>query len=159
MLGKQEAAQAALARYESRIQELKAVLGDRYQGKTISIVYFYFGRIGSIVKNSVSGLVLSDVGLQRPPAQDIVVEPWGYIEYSEEKLVEKADGDILFVATFNDDDEQFLNRLKQQPLWKSLKAVQQNQVHVVSGKHWNAYNKLAVDAIIDDLFKYLVGTS
>jgi iron complex transport system substrate-binding protein len=158
VLGKQTEGQAALERYELRIQELKAALGDRYQDKTISVVYFYFDRIGSVLKNSAQGMVLSDAGLQRPPAQDIVLdEPWGSIEFSEEEI-SKADGDVLFAITFTDDDEQFLQQLEQKPLWKTLKAVQQNQVHVVNGKHWNAYNIMAVDAVIDDLFKYLVNT-
>lgn len=157
VLGKQAEGQAALQRYEARIQELKAALGDRYQDKTISVVYFYFGRIGSAAKNSVPGLILSDVGLQRPAAQDIVVKPWGSIEFSEEEL-SKADGDVLFAITFNEDDEQFLKQLEQKPLWRTLKAVQQNQVHIVNGKHWNAYNVMAIDAVIDDLFKHLVNT-
>lgn len=157
VLGKQAEGQAVLERYEARIQELKTALGDRYQDKTISVVYFYFGRIGSVVKNSAQAMVLSDVGLKRPKAQDVVVEPWGNIEFSEEEI-SKADGDVLFAITFTDDDERFLQQLKQKPLWKTLKAVQQNQVHVVKGQHWNAYEMMAVDAVIDDLFKYLVDT-
>ncbi|MBF2046385.1 MAG: iron-siderophore ABC transporter substrate-binding protein [Elainella sp. C42_A2020_010] len=157
VLGKQTEGQAVLERYEARIQELKTALGNRYQDKTISVVYFYFGTIGSVVKNSAQAMVLSDVGLKRPKAQDVVVEPWGNIEFSEEEI-SKADGDVLFAITFKEDDAQFLKQLEQKPLWKTLKAVQQNQVHVVNGKHWNAYNIMAVNAVIDDLFKYLVGT-
>jgi iron complex transport system substrate-binding protein len=157
VLGKQEEGKAALARYESRIQELKAALGDRYQDKTISVVYFYFGSIGSVLKDSAQGMVLNNAGLQRPAAQDIVLEDRSSIEFSEEEI-SKADGDVLFAITFNEDDEQFLKQLERKPLWKTLKAVQQNQVHVVNGKHWNAYNMMAVDAVIDDLFKYLVNT-
>lgn len=158
VLGEQEAAQAAWENYKTRIQELKTALGNRYQDKTISAVYFYFGRIGSTVKNSFSGSILSDVGLQRLEAQDIVVEPWGYIEYSEEKLIEKADGDVLFVISFTDDDKQFIERLEQKPLWNKLKAVQQNQVYFVNAKAWQGGNMTAVDTVLDDLFKYLVNT-
>ncbi|MFQ4146036.1 iron-siderophore ABC transporter substrate-binding protein [Chlorogloeopsis sp. ULAP02] len=159
VLGKQETAKAAWQNYQKRIQEFKNVLGNRYQDKKISFVYFSIGKIGTYVKNSLPGSILSDVGLQRPESQDIVIEPWGYTEFSEEEL-EKADGDILFVATLTDSDKQLLEKIKRKPLWKKLKAVQQNHVYFVNGSSWlSGYDMTAADAVIDDLFKYLVPQS
>ncbi|NJK48121.1 iron-siderophore ABC transporter substrate-binding protein [Candidatus Gracilibacteria bacterium] len=154
VLGKQEAAQKAWDRYYQRIEELKLALGDRYQNKTISFVYYYYGRLGSETKNSFIGSILNDVGLQRPPSQDVVV-PYGSIDFSEEAL-EKADGDFLFVTTFTDNDEKNLQQLLQKPLWKQLKAVRQNRVYFVDNFTWVGWNLFAADAAIDDLFKYLV---
>ncbi|UKO96911.1 hypothetical protein [Nostoc sp. UHCC 0870] len=57
-----------------------------------------------------------------------------------------------------DDDQKFLEELKQKPLWKNLRAVQQNHVYSIDYLTWRAGNLLAADAVIDDLFKYLVNT-
>ncbi len=162
VLGKQEDAQQAWDHYYQRIDQLKAALGvgaaspeeNRYQTKTISLVFFYYGAFGSDVKNSFAGSILDDVGLQRPPSQNITT-PYGYVRFSEEEL-EKVDGDILFIMTFSDDDEKAFQELQQKPLWQQLNAVQQNQVYFVDQVTWEGWNLLAADAVIDDLYKYLV---
>jgi len=156
-LSRQEAAEQAWDRYNQRIEELKRALGNRYQNKTFSFIFFYFGRLGSDIKNSFAGSILNDVGLQRPPSQDVVV-PYGSIDFSEE-LLEKADGDFLFVTTFTDNDEENLQQLLQKPLWRQLKAVQQNHVYFVNSHTWIGWNLLAADAVIDDLFTYLVNNN
>jgi len=162
VLGRQKAAQQAWDRYYQRIDELKLALGvgtaspkeNRYQNKTFSFVYYYFDRLGSDAKNSFAGSILSDVGLQRPPSQDVIV-PYGIIEYSEEKL-EEIDGDFLFLAAFSKADEDRLQRLLRKPLFNRLKAVQQNHVYFVDKYTWVGWNLFAADAVINDLFKYLV---
>ncbi|NEQ28399.1 MAG: iron-siderophore ABC transporter substrate-binding protein, partial [Microcoleus sp. SIO2G3] len=40
-------------------------------------------------------------------------------------------------------------------LWQKLNVVQRNQVYFV-GVHWHYSDILAINAILDDLFKYLV---
>ncbi len=79
----------------------------------------------------------------------------GYIFIPEEEL-SKIDGDVLFIGVDNDVDEKFFNKLKQKPLWKTLKAVQRNHAYVVNLSTWRESNLLAADAVIDDLYKYLV---
>jgi iron complex transport system substrate-binding protein len=157
VLGKQDAAQQAWDRYYQKIDQLKSALGKRYQSKTISIVFFYYGAFGADAKNSFAGSILEDAGLQRPPSQNVTA-PYGYIRFSQEEL-DKIDGDVLFVMTFSENDEQLLQQSQQQPLWNRLKAVQQNQVYFVDQSIWQGYNLLAADAVVDDLFKYLVNTA
>lgn len=113
--------------------------------------------MNSEVKNSFIGSVLSDAGLQRPPSQDF--NPRGFISFSEEEL-EKADGDVMFVIAYggNESGEHNLSILQKKPLWYKLKAVQKNRVYYVDPTIWRARTPLAADAIIDDLFKYLVNT-
>jgi iron complex transport system substrate-binding protein len=64
----------------------------------------------------------------------------------------------LFVATWTDSDQEFLAKLKQKPLWQRLQAVQQNRVYIVSFSNWTGGSLLAANAVIDDLFKYLVNS-
>ncbi len=55
-----------------------------------------------------------------------------------------------------DSDKQIFKQLQLQPLWRQLKAVQQNHVYLIDGSTWGGGNLLAADAVIDDLYKYLV---
>lgn len=156
VLGRQEATQEVWRHYNERIKKLKQALGDRYKDKTISVVLFCCGgTIGSEVKNSFVGSILNDVGLQRPSSQ--LHNPKGFISFSEETL-DMADGDVMFVMAHGDGDtgERDLNLIQQKPLWKRLKAVQQNRVYYVNPIVWRGRNPFAADAVIDDLYKYLV---
>jgi iron complex transport system substrate-binding protein len=94
--------------------------------------------------------ILRDIGLQRPPSQR--GDFYTLDNISLERLSD-IDGDVLFLLNQGGVSEEII----QKPLWKQLKAVQQNQVYFV-GYHWHFLDILAVNAIIDDLFKYLVNT-
>jgi iron complex transport system substrate-binding protein len=156
-LGKQEVAEQAWNHYYQRVEKLKIALGDRYRDKKISITFFSSGIIVAQAKNSFPGSILEDVGLHRPKAQDIVTDGGGIPNISEETLKE-IDGDILFVLTYDSIDKSTFEAMQQKPLWKKLKAVQQGQVYPVDGSFWVGNNLLAADAVIDDLYKYLVNT-
>lgn len=155
VLGKQETAREVWQQYDRRIEQLKTALGDRYKGKTISVIIFCCGGINSEVENSFIGSVLSDVGLQRPESQRYNLQ--GFINISEETL-EMADGDVMFVIAYggNETGERDLNLIQQKPLWQNLKAVRQDRVYYVDPTTWRGRTPLAADAVLDDLEKYLV---
>lgn len=154
VLGKTGEAEKIWTDYENRTQSLKAALGSRYRDIEVSFVHICCGTIDIDLKNSFNGMVLDDVGLSRPPAQDIVSED-GLILLSEERLMD-IDGDIIFVAATTEESEKILAQIKQKPLWKNLRAVQKNRIYPVDYPTWRGGNPLAANAIIDDLFKYLV---
>jgi len=156
-LGKTAAAEEVWAHYEQRIQELRDALGDRYQDVEVSVVRVCCNNLASDVKNSFSGIILDDVGFRRPPAQDSAAG--GLVIFSKELIAEKLDGNIIFAIVDEGDDdnsEQAFEQLKKDPLWNQLKAVQAGKVYPVSYDIWRGGNPLAADAVIDDLFKYLV---
>ncbi|ODH01080.1 hypothetical protein A4S05_30580 [Nostoc sp. KVJ20] len=153
-LGKQDAEKALWDRYYQRIEKLKLALGNRYQGKKISFVTVGREQIYIDSKNSFPGSIISDALLQRPASQNID-STYGAFPISLEEL-KKADGDILFVTTFSRNGNKFLAKKQQEPLWKKLKAVQEHHVYYVDFMAWAATNMLGTDAVIDDLFKYLV---
>jgi iron complex transport system substrate-binding protein len=155
-LGKQEVEKALWERYYQRIEQLKLALGSRYKGKKISFITVGREQIYMDSKNSFPGSIISAALLQRPAAQNID-STYGSFPISLEEL-EKADGDILFVTTFSRTGKKFLKKKQQEPLWKTLKAVQNNQVYYVDFMAWAATHMLGTDAVIDDLFKYLVNT-
>lgn len=154
VFGEQEAAQKAWEHYYRRVAELKAALGEQYQNQTISLVSVSGGSMFSEVKGSFPDRILKDVGLHRPAAQDVIA-PANMLPISEEEL-DKADGDVLFVGMYTTDDRKKLEELKQKPLWQKLHAVQQNKVYPIDYMTWRGFNLLAADAVIDDLYKYLV---
>jgi iron complex transport system substrate-binding protein len=155
LLGREQAAEMALQQYDQRVQALKVKLSRRYQGKQVSFLSLYFNSVLAETRNSFSGSILNDVGLQRPPKQSVVL-PYGYTELSLEEL-DKADGDVLIVATFTEKDRKILTQLQQNPLWQKLKAVQQNQVHLVSAVTWLwGSDMLGANAVLDDLERLLL---
>ena len=153
-LGRQEEAQQVWSRYDQRIKELKKTLGDRYANKTISLVFVAPGVIFSEAKGSFSDSILKDIGLQRPTAQDVIV-PDSQLQFGEETL-EIADGDFLFIGGLTRDEQDKIQELEQQPLWQKLQAVQEGHVYTIDYMTWRGGNLIAADAVIDDLFKYLV---
>lgn len=154
VLGKTHAAKQVWVNYHQRIASLKSALGNRVQDLEISFVHICCGTIDIDLKNSFNGSILADVGLRRPAAQAVSIAG-GITALSEERLMD-IDGDILFVANDGEEAIQKLAELKQKPLWKNLRAVQQNQVYAVNYPTWRGGNPLAADAVIDDLFKHLV---
>ncbi|YAF94162.1 MAG: iron-siderophore ABC transporter substrate-binding protein [Nodularia sp. CChRGM 3473] len=155
--GKEAAAQQALNHYYQRIEELKKFLGDRYQNQDISIAGSAGSTMFAFTKASFAGSILRDLELQRPKAQNIVTPNGAIYNISEERL-EQVDGDILFFLNFGYEGRSAFERLRQKPLWNTIKAVQKNQVYLVDGYTWTGSNLLAADAIIDDLYKYLVNS-
>ena len=99
---------------------------------------------------------MSKALLKRPDSQNID-STGGSFPISLEEL-QKADGDVLFVTTFLNGGKDFFEKIQQDPLWKTLKAVQENRVYYVDFMVWAATNMLGTDPVIDDLFKYLVNT-
>lgn len=159
VLGREYTYQQAWNHYDRRIQEFQTALGDRYQNQKISYVYLPSLNqpiLFSELKNVFAGSILNDAGLQRTKLQDVVT-PTGYLLIPEEDL-SQIDGDIMFIGFYGDDEENSLKKLKQKPLWKTLKAVQQNHIYLVDLSIWRGSNLIAADAVIDDLFKYLVNT-
>lgn len=159
VLGKEEQAQKIWKHYYQRVNELKTVLGKRYQNKNISVVspssqWGFFIQ----AKNSFAGSILSDIGLQRPKLQDINTRT-GYITFQSEENLKMIDADIIFVLYFRKEDKQAFEETLQTPLGKNLKVVRQGRIYYVDGLSWNGGTLLAADAVIDDLYKYLVNAS
>ncbi|BAZ70681.1 MAG: iron-siderophore ABC transporter substrate-binding protein [Pelatocladus maniniholoensis HA4357-MV3] len=157
VLGREDTYQQAWDHYNQRIKELKVALGDRYQNQKFSYVYLEDSNnpiFISELKNVFAGSILNDAGLQRTEVQNVISSN-GYLFIPEEEL-SKIDGDVVFIGIDEDSDPKSFNKIKQKPLWKTLKAVQTNHVYIVNKSTWRESNLIAADTVIDDLFKYLV---
>jgi iron complex transport system substrate-binding protein len=167
ILGRGDAAQQVMDNYHKRLKEFKAAMGDR-QPK-VSVVRIYPNSINLYLRDSFPGTVLHDAGLARPPAQDLSADEAQrlannpiQIQISRE-LLSQADGDVLFIwtaeneAEANQEAQKKLEELQNDPLWKTLNAVQNNKVYFVPS-YWIGSGPLAANAIVDDLFEYLIET-
>ncbi|WP_081716913.1 ABC transporter substrate-binding protein [Leptolyngbya sp. Heron Island J] len=156
LFGKEDQAQQALDKYSQRIEDLKASLGDRYQNQTISVAGMAGPDMFAYTQNSFSGSILSDLGLDQPEAQKVDA-PYGAIyNLSEESLEQTVDGDVLFFLAFAEDREATFRELQQRPLWNQLRSVQKGQAYLVDNYVWTGSNVLAANAVLDDLYKYLI---
>jgi iron complex transport system substrate-binding protein len=155
ILDKEEAGKQVINNYQQRVEKLKNALGDRRYSKiSIANTSSEYG-IWSYGENHPCGSILKDVGLQRPEMQR---GDFFYIENISKEKISDIDGDALFFISWErKDDGKTLERLKQSPLWAKLDVVQRDQVYLV-GSHWHSSDILAINAILDDLFKYLVHT-
>ncbi|MEM1291724.1 MAG: iron-siderophore ABC transporter substrate-binding protein [Cyanobacteria bacterium P01_H01_bin.162] len=154
VLEKQKAAEQAWADYYQRIKELNKALGNRYDGRTISLIFVDSEGMYSEVKGSFSDSILKDIGLQRPAAQDVIA-PYSHLRFTEETL-EIADGDFLFIGGLTAEDKERVQEFIKEPLWQKLRAVQEGHVYTIDHMTWWGSNLIAADLVIDDLFKYLV---
>jgi iron complex transport system substrate-binding protein len=162
--------------YWQRLQKLqdslKAVSSD--QGLSfpfkVSVVRIYPDTLSLYFRDSFCGIILQDAGLLRPDAQDISAseakrwfsnEVQGSISLEQ---VEQADGDVMFVWTSEDSvaadqsAKKRLENLQTEPLWQQLNAIKRNRVYFVP-EYWIGSGPIAANAVIDDLFKYLVKPS
>ncbi|KAM3104393.1 ABC transporter substrate-binding protein [Phormidesmis sp. 146-33] len=75
---------------------------------------------------------------------------------SKEEIL-AIDGDVLFFLTREGEAgaKTVLGRLARDPLWQHLKVVQKNQAHLVSYQ-WHSGDIFAINAILDDLYQYLI---
>ncbi|MBF2050499.1 MAG: iron-siderophore ABC transporter substrate-binding protein [Elainella sp. C42_A2020_010] len=164
ILDKEDVGQQLINNYWQRIEQLQQALGlgaaspkeNRRHTLKVSIANTSSeSGIWSYGEKHHSGETLKDIGLQRPESQK---GDFFYIENISIERISDIDGDVLFFVSWErEDDKKTLGKLKQSPLWAKLNVVQRDQVHFV-GMHWHNSDILAINAILDDLFKYLVNT-
>jgi iron complex transport system substrate-binding protein len=121
-LNKPDQAEQMLADFEERA----AALGERIgTGKTLSIVRFLPGQIRLYSDKSFSGVILTDMGLKVPEA---AVGADTYAELSPEQVTE-AEADYLYVSTYGPEEDTDQEEVMGGPLWKTLSAVEADEVH------------------------------
>jgi iron complex transport system substrate-binding protein len=171
VLGKSEQVKQIMAKYSQRLEDLKAQIQfgtdtkNRLSQTQVSVIRLYPDTITLYTKPGFIGTILENIGLSRPPSQNLDLEKTqaltgSTIQYSiSTEVFDKADGDAVFIIVGNWDSKigKVLTSLKTDPLWSTLKAVQQRKVYEV-GDHWVGSGPIAANAVLDDLFKYLVKT-
>jgi iron complex transport system substrate-binding protein len=166
-IGQPEKAKQVMNDYYKRLDRFKQQMGDRLSHTEVSIACVYPDSITIYTTAGFNGTILQDAGLARPSSQALDAtatqqrDGESPIQYriSKERF-DYADGDVIFlIATRgNAGVNEMLNRLKADPLWSRLRAVQQGKIYEVPD-YWIGSGPIAANAVIDDLFKYLVNHS
>ncbi|NEO26173.1 MAG: ABC transporter substrate-binding protein [Kamptonema sp. SIO4C4] len=168
MLDREEKAEAVMTEYQQRVEELQSVIQAEYsQPPTVSVIRIYPDGISLYLRDSFPGTVLADVGLPRPPSQDVSATEAEKIANNpiqkliSRELIAEADGDIIFIWTGENiveekqEAQKQLTRLQADPLWQRLDAVKNGRVYEVPS-YWIGSSAIAANLIIDDLFQYLI---
>ncbi|NUR31959.1 MAG: iron-siderophore ABC transporter substrate-binding protein [Catenulispora sp.] len=151
-LGKESEAKAAVAQYEARAAKLGEAIKAKNNGKlpTVSVVRFVAGPTRLYQKSSFSGVVLKDVGLPRPPAEDV---DQLMLEISPEQIG-KADADLVFVTTSDDPSKTKETEVQGTSVWKDLPAVKEHRVFTVPDETWmSGIGVQAADQMLLDIAK------
>ncbi|MEU0096480.1 iron-siderophore ABC transporter substrate-binding protein [Kribbella sp. NPDC006257] len=130
-LGEEDRANEAITSYETAAKSVGASINEKAKNPTISVVRFVDGPTRLYQNASFSGIVLKDAGLKRPKSQDVD----GFAAEISAERIKDADGDAIFVATYNDEkglSKKTADQFKANPLWKPLAP----KVHEVPDITW-----------------------
>ncbi|WP_416147649.1 ABC transporter substrate-binding protein [Salipaludibacillus sp. HK11] len=151
-IGKTEEGEDLIADYEKRVEEFKAEMGDELETTELSILRPRADHVRIYLSESYSGQFIEELGFPRPAAQQ--EETFGK-EVTEEQIAD-LDGDVIF--WFERDPENIINtKLKEDPLWATLEAVQADKVYEVSPDTWlSGMGIQSRNLMLDDVNQYLV---
>ncbi|MEP0770336.1 iron-siderophore ABC transporter substrate-binding protein [Trichocoleus sp. ST-U1] len=151
-LGKTPEAEKLLRNYNQRVETFKEQMGDRFSQIQVSVVNFWADKVRIYMKRSFSGLILNDIGMLRPSAQNKDKNS----ENLSLELIPKMEGDAIFLV-LGEGKESKLNQFTNHPLWFQLNAVKQGKVYQVNSDAWiSSWGIIGANRVLDDLFKYLV---
>lgn len=149
-LGKSAEGEAAVAGFTERTEKLHDALGGAFN-EEISMVRFSPNRTRIYYKDTFSGLALSQIGFQRPAAQD---KDEFASEVTKERIPE-MEGDRIFYFSddLNSDDASAnLDEWLNDPLWLNLEAVKAGKAQRVSEIIWNTAGGIyAAHLMLDDI--------
>lgn len=66
------------------------------------------------------------------------------------------DADIVFIVLDPGSEKNF-KRYENNPLWQKLNVVKKRRVYTVDSGYWIFGNILSANAILDDIYKYVLG--
>lgn len=152
-LGKEKEADTALTAYQDRARKIGEAVTAKNGAKapTVSIVRFVDGPTRLYQPTSFSGVVVADTGLPRPASQR---DPKEVITEIGPELIDRAEGDHVFVCTYGDPATTQQKAFLASPLWKNLSAVKNNRVTNVSDDTWmTGIGIQGAHLILDDIAK------
>ncbi|GLQ57890.1 iron siderophore-binding protein [Devosia nitrariae] len=133
-LGLADEGAADLAAFDQRVARLRQSLGEAVD-EDISLVRFSPGRTRLYFRDTFAGVILSDIGFKRPPAQD---KPGVGEEIGKERIPDMAGDRIFYFADADAESAAYLADWTSEPLWQGLPAVEEGKAHAADNLIWNA---------------------
>ena len=151
-LGRVEEGEALEAEYASEVAAFKEDMGDRLGATAVSVVRSVGDEVRVYLNANFIGTVLKDLGLPRPPAQD--VDDFSLTATLEN--LDAVDGDVMFLSRYGP-DHPVLDRLMDSPLWQRLGVLEAGKVFEVPDDLWFlGLGNLAAREVIADLRTLLI---
>lgn len=152
-LNKQAEGEKVMAEFDQRVADAKAKLGSKTATK-VSVVKFSMKGVQIYQKDTFSGVLLAQLGMDRPASQD----KDNFAEFLSEEGMNEMDGDILFywISESKGQTEVSDNAKKwmDSPVFKSLNVAKTNQVFQVNETIWNTAGGIkAANLLLDDIMK------
>ncbi|NTZ16992.1 iron-siderophore ABC transporter substrate-binding protein [Paenibacillus sp. JMULE4] len=152
-LNKKDEEKKFLEEWNRKVADFKEKMGDKLKLEA-GIVDFRVDH-ARIVYTGFSALVLDELGIARPASQRGT--EWG-VQLTSKESIPQMDADIIFDQTSTTRDDGRLDLRKawsEHPLWKKLKAVQNNRVFEVDTAVWNnGSGPLAAMEMVNDLYEF-----
>lgn len=149
-LGLAEKGAEVMGAFHGEMAALSEGLGPRLD-EQISVVRFMPSGTRIYYGNSFSGVILSQLGFQRPPAQD----KDSFADTVTKERIPEMDGDRLFYFVYETGEGDGLAARDDwtgESLWLGLPVVQAGKVHAVDDAIWNtAGGILAARLMLDDI--------
>lgn len=136
-LGLEKEAAAKLKEYETQAKALGEAIRKKDGGTmpTASVVRFIAGPTRLYQSNSYSGVVLNDIGFERPASQ-VSNDPEVTMKDVSPEEIDQADADLIFVTSADVDDKTQKRQVTSNPVWKDLTAVKDGKVFEVPDETW-----------------------
>lgn len=148
-LGEETRAEQLLNDYQRRADAVRARFSEP---PTVSLLRFMPERIRLYGNLSMIGVVLRDVGLRRPPNQDIEELA---AEISPERISE-ADADWIFYSSYGPRENTAEGSVIGGELWNRLGAVQRGTARPVDDEVWFlGLGPTGASRVLDDLQAFL----
>ncbi|KUO18277.1 ABC transporter substrate-binding protein [Streptomyces dysideae] len=154
-LGLEKEAAAKLTAYETQAKALGEAIKKKDGGTmpTASVVRFVAGPTRLYQTNSYSGVVLNDIGLERPKSQ-ISDDPEVTMKDVSPEEIDQADADLIFVTSADAEDKTQKKQVTSNPVWKDLPAVQDGKVFEVADETWmSGIGVQAAEEMLKDVAK------
>ncbi|MBN8208757.1 iron-siderophore ABC transporter substrate-binding protein [Bacillus sp. NTK071] len=139
-----------MSAYNDRIDSMSEELGDQLD-KEVSVVRFLAGQTRIYYKDSFSGVILEQLGFDRPESQ----QKNDFAKEVTKERIPEMDGDVLFYFTYDAGDGDANSTAKEwtnDPLWNNLEVVKEDNVHEVSDAIWNTSGGvISANKMLDDI--------
>jgi iron complex transport system substrate-binding protein len=151
VLGREAEAEAYIADFDRRLEEIRSTLGPRMKGKTIAAFRTRWGRWLLLGQKDNGGTGVQAVY----DALDVKAPPVGAGLSRDLELEDFVGIDADYVIVAADDTvgaPQALRRMQENPLWKRMKAVREGHVlEIAHCNHWLSSGLVGKRQVLEDI--------